>query len=720
MATTTDLDIQGGRARASGLVFGEGIDRDRLFRHARRHSVLVRLLRIGLPVTALAMCAYYAVAMRLAMGVGGLKLPNMPVITADALKMDNPRYEGFTKDGGRFVVTARTAEQDIRDRKAPVQLTTVDGKLTQPDQSVTDLKATRGTFDNTHNQLELYDGIDVVSQSGMKAKLSRATVFTKEHRIESKEPVAVEMPTATVRSRQMTIEQKSRQVAFTHGVAARLTPERKAGAAPAATPAAGQPRAFGSGDTPVDVTAERLDIDDAAKTAVFKGSVRAVQGEAVIETEEMQIGYEGNAAAGVPGQKAAAPGADPNASKLKRIIAPGPVVMTQGADKLTGDTADFDAVAEVARVNGRVVMTSGTDRRAVGDRAEMDQRNDTVLLTGAVHVVQGRNEIKGRRMWVDRKGGRAQVTSPADQGGNGRIWTRMYQAEASAAGGAKKSAAKAAQPAEETASMGIAAFKSDPTAPIDVEAASLDVNDTAKTAVYRSDVRVVQGEFRMQTAEMTAFYSGQTGMTLTSTAREPQAKPQTQLIRIEARKGVTMTGKDGQTAQGDWADYDVKSNQVVLGGDVKLSQGQTVVRGTKLVFDLTTGEARFPIEQQVARGAAVEPMPTFVPNKLPAGPLVSTPLFPSAQPPAAPGQPTVAIPGGQGPFTPETTGRPRMVLHPQHFKGALKKDDKGAAQPQAAPAGNSTTQPADATVPRKRRTDPADDPLSVFGATSRN
>ena len=722
MATSTELVSQGGRARASGLVLGEGIDRASLFRRARLHSALVRSLRYGLPLAALGMCAYYALALRLAMGVGGLTMPTMPVITADNLKMNNPRYEGFTKDGGKFVVTARTAEQDFRDRKAPVKLTTIDGKLLQPDQTVTDLKATRGTFDNAQNQLELYDGIDIVSQSGMKARLSRATVFTKEHRIVSQEPVAVEMPTASVRSRQMVIEQKSRQVLFSHGVAARLTPERKP---PAAIAAATQPqRAFGSGDGPVDVTADRLEIDDASKLAAFKGGVRAIQGEATIETEELQISYEGSAAAGMPGagKPGAVPGADPAASKLKRIISPVPLVMTQGADRLSGDSADFDAVAEVARVAGRVVMTSGIDRRAVADRAELDQRSDTILLTGPVHVTQGRNELKGRRLWIDRKASRAQLTSPGELGGNGRIWTLLYQGESSTAGGTKKVAVKAAQPAEPAAGVGFASFKTDPNAPIDIEAGTLDVNDTAKTAVYRGDVRVAQGEFKMQTTEMTAFYTGQTGMNLTAAAsKDGQAKPQAQLSKIEARKGVAITTKDGQTANGDWADFDVKSNQIVLGGDVKLTQGQTVVRGSKLIFDMTTGESRIFMDQHVARGAS-EPMPTFVPNKrTPAQ--VSPPLFPSTEPAGPAGAPSSVVPGQQGPFTSETTGRPRVVLHPQQFKGFMKKDGKDgqpAAAGNTAPAAGGAQPPSETTVPRKRRTDPSDDPTSVFGTTSRN
>ena len=49
-----------------------------------------------------------------------------------------------------------------------------------------------------------------------------------------------------------------------------------------------------------------------------------------------------------------------------------------------------------------------------------------------------------------------------------------------------------------------------------------------------------------------------------------------------------MIQKD-QTASGDNAVFDVKSNTVVMTGNVVVTQGQTVMRGERMVSNLTTG-----------------------------------------------------------------------------------------------------------------------------------
>lgn len=683
MPTTTAVASQR-PGRSHSLVLGS-VDRARAFRKARVHSALVRALRLGLPAVAVLLCAYYGISLKLAVGgIAGVTMSAPPSFSTDNMSMANPRYEGFNKDGGKFIVTAKSAMQDLRDKNAPVQLTTIDGKLMQPDNTVTDLKAARGTFDNKQNQLELYDGIDIVSQNGLHAKLTRATIYTKEQKIVSREPVMVEMPAGSVSGRQMELDQKTKQVSFLDGVAARVKPERKLGAA------APTQKGFGSTDAPVDITSERLDVDDTAKQAVFKGNVRAVQAESVLETSELEISYEGSPAPGAAGQpvQSATDGqaAAPSASKVKRIVSRVPVVLTQGTDRVTGDSADFDAVNDTAQIAGRVVMTSGADRKASSDKADLDQKSDTILLTGNVFVQQGKNEMKGRRLWVDRKAGKAQLSSPG-----GRIATRLYQNDGKQA---SSSAKKAGQPAEASAiPMGFGTFKTDPNSPVDIEAATLDVDDGLKKAIYRGDVRVAQGDFKMATPELTALYSGQMGLNVGPGQQPAQPadlaqKGQAQLNKIEARKGVTVTSKDGQTATGDWADFDTKANTAVLGGDVKLTQGQTVLRGNKLLIDMNTGESRLLTDPGIAAGQD--------PSKKAAGAA-------AAGIQGKDGKVTVNTQDAQSLFTSQSSGRPRMVLYPNQYKGIVPKDkaggDKvGAAAPAAPAQGGGGAAPAASPV----------------------
>jgi lipopolysaccharide transport protein LptA len=214
----------------------------------------------------------------------------------------------------------------------------------------------------------------------------------------------------------------------------------------------------------------------------------------------------------------------------------------------------------------------------------MNQHTDTILLTGDVVAVQGRNEMKGGRLYVDRATGRTELTSPQGLGAEkpGRIATRFYRGEV---------AGQTAKDGQATPGAPLApgVFKTDPSAPIDVEADRLDVDDRTRLAVFKGNVHAVQGDFVVRTAEMRANYTGQAGITV---ATDPNAKSEpAQLTRIEARGKVLVTSKNGQDASGDWADFDVKANKVTLGGDVVLTQQKNVVRGTRLVIDMATGQS---------------------------------------------------------------------------------------------------------------------------------
>lgn len=213
MTTTTDLERHRGPARTTASdLFGS--DRKKNFARARRHSVVVRTLRWLLPLGGAAVILIYVLSvMETAGWVEGLPQLALPKIIPENLTMHNPRYEGFNKDGGSYVVTADTAVQDFTDTKH-IKLEGIKGDLTDAQKVKTKLTATRGVYDTKEGVLELLDGIDIVSDNGMRARLSRATIFTKENAITTNEPVVVEMPTGSIRSNRMVIKTKSREMTF--------------------------------------------------------------------------------------------------------------------------------------------------------------------------------------------------------------------------------------------------------------------------------------------------------------------------------------------------------------------------------------------------------------------------------------------------------------------------------------------------------------------------
>jgi lipopolysaccharide transport protein LptA len=332
----------------------------------------------------------------------------------------------------------------------------------------------------------------------------------------------------------------------------------------------------------------------------------------------------------------------PGAGKLQRIVVKGPVTLTRGADeRVTSDAAEFDTAQSKAVLSGSVVMTSGADRRAVADRADIDSSASTALLTGTVVVTSGKNELKGRSLFIDNKAQRMQLTAPG-----GRITAHFVQGERKE----KPHKAAGAAPA-----AGFATFKTDPDAPVDIEADALDANDAAKTATFRGNVKAVQGGFTIRTPEMVAGYSGEAGLGAPGGEKPSAAKPPAQLTRIEARKKVTVTSSEGQTVNGDWAIFDAASSTVTVGGDVLLSQGKNVVRGTRLVIDMRTGASTI----ETAGGVSGV---------------------------TGPGEGWAAH-SPEGPGGTAKQGRPSAVFYPDQLR-AMRGEEGSAKKPQGGSAGS--------------------------------
>ena len=596
MAETAIHSQSSARERAQ-LDLDFNTDREAAFRRARRHSILVRALRIMFPLTTVALFASYGLFLQksvsLSVGSGKLSLDAMSVST-EALVAHNPRYEGFDKQGGRFVVHARTAEQDIGKKDGPIRLKTIDGQLIDAGKQTTNLKARSGTFDSKSNVLELFERIDVDASGGMTAELTRATVYAKEGRVSSKQPVVVRMPTGVVRGRAMELEQKARKVTFTDGVVAQFKqeqPKDKPQAAPKA--AGGASGTLTASDAPVDITSRMLVVDDNAKVAVFTGNVEAIQGDSKLTAPQLEVTYEGQAAPGTP-KPAVNAG---SAGRLKRLVARTDIVLTRGVEKATARTAEFDAVNDRATLIGNVVMTSGPDRQAVSDRVDLDNKNDNATLTGNVVVKQGKNILRGHRLFLDRTAGTMALASPAEAGlGKGRISARMVQAEAEA--GAPKQKAPATSEAAKKDQSPFGALRAEPGQPLDIEADTLDVNDKTKTAIFRGNVKAVQGDYTMLTEELVATYTGEAGMALAAAqgtqpaaaAADPKQKGTgTQLQKVVAPKRAHVLTKDGRKATGNSAEFDTKANVVTLVGDVMLSQNNSTMHGPKAVLNMATG-----------------------------------------------------------------------------------------------------------------------------------
>ncbi|HEY0223938.1 MAG TPA: LptA/OstA family protein [Pseudolabrys sp.] len=151
-----------------------------------------------------------------------------------------------------------------------------------------------------------------------------------------------------------------------------------------------------------------------------------------------------------------------------------------------------------------------------------------------------------------------------------------------------------AQPASKGPPNALQGFSQNHDQPVHIEAATLEVRDKDKVATFSGNVKVTQGDTIMKCKSLVVFYEG--GDDADKGAKSMQAATpgpggNQKIKRLEARGSVVVTQKD-QTATGSLGIFDMRTNTVDLTGDVVMTQGQNMLRGERLVVDLTSGVSR--------------------------------------------------------------------------------------------------------------------------------
>lgn len=137
--------------------------------------------------------------------------------------------------------------------------------------------------------------------------------------------------------------------------------------------------------------------------------------------------------------------------------------------------------------------------------------------------------------------------------------------------------------------------------PIRIDADRLDVFDRENRAVYGGNVVAVQGDTTIRCSELTIFFEREEG----EAGEAAEADQGDSITRIECEGPVTILSLD-QVATGDRAVYDRQGGQMVMTGDVALSQGPNVTRGERLIYDIDQGVANVVAgENQRVRGLFV-------------------------------------------------------------------------------------------------------------------
>lgn len=143
-----------------------------------------------------------------------------------------------------------------------------------------------------------------------------------------------------------------------------------------------QPRSALAGhntNAPVDVTSDRIEVQDRADRAVFSGNVHVVQADLTLDTQRLTVAYSG-------GQGA-------NGLQINRLDAAGGVVVHSSSETAKGDFGVYD----------------------------LDHK--LITLIGNVQLARENNLVNGSRLVIDLNSGRAVVDGgpPGVNSSGGRV-----------------------------------------------------------------------------------------------------------------------------------------------------------------------------------------------------------------------------------------------------------------------------------------------------------
>jgi lipopolysaccharide export system protein LptA len=101
-------------------------------------------------------------------------------------------------------------------------------------------------------------------------------------------------------------------------------------------------------DEPIKIEADRLEVRDPDKLAIYSGNVQVRQGDSLLKAPELRVFYTGEPTeSGAPG------------SQVSRIEAGPAVTVTSGDQSATGSSMVLDMGQEVITMSGNVVLTQG-------------------------------------------------------------------------------------------------------------------------------------------------------------------------------------------------------------------------------------------------------------------------------------------------------------------------------------------------------------------------
>jgi lipopolysaccharide export system protein LptC len=184
----------------------------------RRRVLRIRLLRRILPVTAAALMA--GVIGQVAWGTIATVMAPEAHAPGDEVRMDNPTFSGESKDGSRYLVTARSGLRDPKDA-SKILLDAPNVTVSRGTGPATRTTARTGQFREDDLTLKLEGDVKVDNGAGYQFDFKNAVIDPTTGEVNG-QGVEGEGPTGTVRSDRYTVFDQGQRMVFKGGVRGRI------------------------------------------------------------------------------------------------------------------------------------------------------------------------------------------------------------------------------------------------------------------------------------------------------------------------------------------------------------------------------------------------------------------------------------------------------------------------------------------------------------------
>ena len=127
-----------------------------------------------------------------------------------------------------------------------------------------------------------------------------------------------------------------------------------------------------SGDAPIEIVSDRLEVRELEKTAVFTGNVSLVQDAFLLRTVRMVVYYT----------SAGEGSLSSDATQVERIDAEGKVYIKSNEQVATGDKGTFEMATGIMVLTGKEVVLTEGDNVVVGCKLTMNTKSGESQVDG--------------------------------------------------------------------------------------------------------------------------------------------------------------------------------------------------------------------------------------------------------------------------------------------------------------------------------------------------